>query len=60
MANNVIGLFAALKSGHEVVHAAEYRIGGKKIRNTTSGVKTICGRPGKSPNPIPARTRRIG
>src|SRR6478735_908956 len=59
-ASKVIGRFAALKSGHEVAHAAAYRTGGRKTKKTTSGFKTMIGRCGISPIPIPVNTRRIG
>src|SRR5688572_8611727 len=43
-ANKVIGRFAALKSGHEVAHAAAYSTGGRKTKKTISGFNTIIGR----------------
>jgi hypothetical protein len=36
VARSVIGRFAFLKSFHDVVQAAAYKIGGRKIRKTTS------------------------
>src|SRR5688572_1078792 len=60
VARSVIGRFAFLKSIQEVVHAAAYKIGGRKIKKTTSGCKVMTGNPGKSPMPIPARTSKIG
>src|SRR5690349_25122955 len=60
VASNVMGLLARLKSGHDVFHAAAYRTGGRKIRNTTSGSSDTCGKPGMSPIPMPLSTRRIG
>jgi hypothetical protein len=60
IANKVIGRFAALKSGHDVFQAAEYKTGGRKMRKTTSGSREIEGIPGIIPMAIPAITSRIG
>src|SRR5690349_20219434 len=49
IASSVMGRLAVLKSAHEVFHAAAYRIGGRKIRNTISGSRVILGSPGISP-----------
>src|SRR5688572_31755382 len=46
VASSVMGRFAFLKSTQEVVQAAAYKTGGRKTRNTMSGCKAICGKPG--------------
>ena len=60
VARSVMGRLAFLKSIQEVVHAAAYKIGGRKMRKTTSGCKVMRGNPGKRPMPIPAKTSKIG
>ena len=45
---------------YEMLKAASYNSGGRKIKNTISGFKAISGIPGIKPTAIPAETRRIG
>jgi hypothetical protein len=60
MANNNIGLLDLLKSCHEVPQAEAYKSGGKKTRNTISGVNSMIGRPGTRLAQIPTITSKIG
>ena len=59
-ANMDIGLFNCQKFLHEVFHAAAYNNGGRKIRNTISGLRLMTGMPGIKPMISPAITRSIG
>src|SRR5690242_17219254 len=46
IASNEIARMLFLNSGKEVVHAAAYKTGGRKIRKTTSGFSDTIGSPG--------------
>src|ERR1041384_2051197 len=59
IASNDMGRRFALKLGHEVVHAAEYNTGGRKIRNTISGSSVTLGSHGTRPIAMPTNTSRI-
>src|SRR5688500_10084280 len=60
MARVDMGLISDLKSCHEVFDAASYKIGGKKIRKTTSGFRLIPGIDGMKPMHNPATTSSTG
>src|SRR5688572_9965450 len=55
-----MGRASALKSCHEVFDAASYRIGGRKIKNTTSGFRVTAGIKGMNATPRPHSTRKTG
>ncbi|MNL22608.1 hypothetical protein D3C87_1439600 [compost metagenome] len=48
------------KSFHEVYQAASNKSGGRKIRNTMSGLMLITGMPGIKLMPSPPITKKIG
>jgi hypothetical protein len=59
-ASRLIGLFHFQNSCHEVFHAAAYRRGGRKMRNTRSGSNIIGGTPGIRLIRSPLITNNIG
>jgi len=58
--NRLIGRFIFQNSCHDVFHAAAYKIGGRKIRNTISGPRLTSGIPGIKLITKPAMTRKMG